>query len=122
VLTHELTHAMVAGIVPGGLPAWLNEGLAQYFDGSDAQAARARLKALGRSIPLKHLEAGFSRLSTTDAQLAYDESLLAVRVMADRPGFGWVRLLHRLADGQSFDEAIVSFGFSIADLEAPFAR
>jgi hypothetical protein len=122
VLTHELTHAIVAGIVPRGMPAWLNEGLAQHFDGSDAQAAHNRLKAHGRSIPLQKLEAGFSRLTATEAQIAYDESLLAVGVMLDRPGFGWIRLLHRLADGQSFTDAIANFGFSYADLEAPFAR
>ena len=40
--------------------------------------------------------------------------------MSDRPGFGWVRLLHRLAQGETFDEAIPNFGFSHADLEAAF--
>jgi len=122
VITHELTHAIVAGIVPRGIPSWLNEGLAQYFDGTDAAGARQRLKAAGRSIPLKALENGFSHLSAWDARVAYDESLLAVGVLLDRPGFGWIRLLHRLADGQSFEDAIVNFGFSYADLEAPFAR
>jgi tetratricopeptide (TPR) repeat protein len=122
VLTHELTHAIVAGIVPRGMPSWLNEGLAQYFDGSDPSAASRRLKAGGRVVPLKQLEPGFSRLSAADARIAYDESLLAVGVLFDRPGFGWIRLLHRLADGQTFEDAIVSFGFSYADLEAPFAR
>jgi len=122
VLTHELTHAVVAGIVANGVPTWLNEGLAQTFDGSDPQAARRRMKALGRSVPLKKLENGFGHLSGFDAQIAYDESLLAVGVMFDRPGFGWTRLLHRLADGQSFEDAIVNFGFSYSDLEAPFSR
>lgn len=120
VFTHELTHAVIAGIVPRGMPAWLNEGLAQYFDGSDPQAARRRMKAYGRSIPLQNLEHGFGSMGAFEAQVAYDESLLAVGVMADRPGFGWTRLLHRLADGQSFGEAIGNFGFSYADLEAGF--
>jgi tetratricopeptide (TPR) repeat protein len=122
VQTHELTHAIIAGIVRRGMPTWLNEGLAQYFDGSDPAAAKRRLAQAGRTIPLKRLEAGFSRMSGADAQVAYDESLLAVGVLFDRPGFGWIRLLHRLADGQMFDDAIGSFGFSYADLEAPFAR
>jgi tetratricopeptide (TPR) repeat protein len=122
VMTHELTHAVIANIVPRGIPTWLNEGLAQHFDGSDPQAARRRLKALGRSVPLRNLESGFGHMGAGDAQMAYDESLLAVEVMADRPGFGWTRLLHRLADGQSFGEAIGNFGFSYADLEAGFAR
>ncbi len=122
VLTHELTHAVVAGIAPSGVPTWLNEGLAQYFDGTDPQAARRRMKALGRSVALKNLELGFGRLSAAEAQVAYDESLLAVSVLFERPVFGWTRLLHRLADGQSFEEAIRNFGLSYADLEAPFAR
>jgi hypothetical protein len=54
--------------------------------------------------------------------MAYDESLLAVNVMAERPALGWMRLLHQLGGGQSFEEAIGSFGFSYSDLEAPFAR
>ena len=122
VLTHELTHAVVAGIAPTGVPAWLNEGLAQLFDGTDANAAQRRMKAFGQSIPLKLLEGGFGRLSAPAAQVAYDESLLAVNVMAERPAFGWMRLLHRLDDGQSFEDAIRNFGFSYADLEAPFAK
>jgi tetratricopeptide (TPR) repeat protein len=121
VMTHELTHAVIASIVPHGVPTWLNEGLAQHFDGSDPQAARRRLKMLGRSVPLRNLENGFGRMGAAEAQMAYDESLIAVEVMADRPGFGWTRLLHRLADGQSFAEAIVNFGFSYADLEAGFS-
>jgi tetratricopeptide (TPR) repeat protein len=122
VLTHELTHAVVAGIVASGVPTWLNEGLAQSFDGTDPQAARRRMKALGRSVPLKILENGFRHLSTADVQMAYDESLLAVSVMFDRPGFGWTRLLHRLADGQSFEDVMPNFGLSYSDLEAPFTR
>jgi len=122
VLTHELTHAIVAGIAPAGVPAWLNEGLAQYFDGTDVSAAGRRMKALGRSVPLRNLKGGFGRLSVAEAQVAYDESLLAVSVIAERPAFGWTRLLHQLADGQSFDDVISSYGFSYADLEAAFAR
>jgi tetratricopeptide (TPR) repeat protein len=122
VLTHELTHAIVAGIAPAGVPAWLNEGLAQYFDGTDVTAAERRMKALGRWIPLKRLGGSFGRLSAADAQIAYDESLLAVNVIAERPAFGWTRLLHQLADGQSFDDVIGSYGFSYADLEVSFAR
>jgi hypothetical protein len=38
VLTHELRHAIMAGIAPSGVPARLNEGLAQQFDGTDVSA------------------------------------------------------------------------------------
>jgi tetratricopeptide (TPR) repeat protein len=118
VLVHELSHAVVAGIAPRGVPHWLNEGLAQYFDGTSVDAARRRMKALGQSIPLKMLESGFGGMNPATARVAYDESLLAVSVMAERPGFGWIRLLHRLGDGEPFERAITNFGFSYADLES----
>jgi tetratricopeptide (TPR) repeat protein len=120
VLVHELSHAVVAGIAPRGVPHWLNEGLAQYFDGTSADGARRRMKALGQSIPLRILESGFGGMNSRTARVAYDESLLAVDVMAERPGFGWIRLLHRLGEGEPFERAIVNFGLSYSDLEAAF--
>jgi tetratricopeptide (TPR) repeat protein len=122
VLVHELAHAMIDAIGGPHVPAWLNEGLAQYFEGSDPAAARRRMKALGQHIPLRQLERGFGRLDAMQAQIAYDESLLAVAVMLDRPGFGWHVLLSRLANGQTFAQAIPNFGFSYDDLEAVFKR
>src|SRR5207245_11193292 len=103
-------------------PVWLNEGLAQYCDGADPDAARHRMKAIGRWIPLKVLEQSFRRLNRADVQAAYDESLLAVSVILDRPGFIWTRLLHELEDSQAYEATIKNFGWSYADLEAPFAR
>ena len=122
VLVHELTHAMVDAIGGPRVPSWLHEGLAQYFEGGDAGAARQRLKAVGRTIPLRALEHGFEKFNALQAQVAYDESLLAVSVLLDRPGFGWPSLFSRLAGGQTFAEAIPNFGFSYEDLEAAFKR
>jgi hypothetical protein len=68
------------------------------------------------------LEGGFGGMNSATARVAYDESLLAVGVMADRPGFGWIRLLHRLGDGEPFERAITNFGFEYKDLEAGFSR
>ena len=122
VLVHELAHAVIDSIAGSRVPTWLHEGLAQYFEGGDVQAARRRMRATPGSIPLKDLERGFSRLDSREAQVAYDESLLATSVMLDRAGFGWPALLSRLAGGQTFAEAIPNFGFSYADLEAGFKR
>src|SRR6185436_13331195 len=82
VLVHELAHAMIAKAAPRGVPTWLHEGLAQYFEGEDPQAARRRLRAVGRDrlLPLANLESGFSGLGAAQAQIAYDESLVAVDV------------------------------------------
>lgn len=122
VLVHELAHAVIAEIAPNAVPTWLHEGLAQHFEGADVAAARRRLAAGGRFIPLPQLERGFMRFGAADARIAYDESLVAVDVLFDRPGFGWVRLLHRLRDGASFKDAIGFFGYSYEDLEAGWRR
>lgn len=120
VLTHELTHAILARVAPRGVPSWLNEGLAQFFDGTSSDQARRRLRASPRRIPLASLERGFGQLNAVDAQTAYDESLLAVGVILERPGFGWTRLLHALDGTRSTDRVLESFGLSYADFEAAF--
>jgi hypothetical protein len=122
VLVHELTHAMVDAIGGPRVPTWLHEGLAQHFEGADTEAARRRLKAVGRTMPLRALEHGFEKFNALQAQVAYDESLLAVGVLLDRPGFGWHVLFSRLAGGQAFAEAIPNFGFSYEDLEGAFKK
>ena len=61
--------------------------------------------------------AWLTQFNALQAQVAYDESLLAVGVMLDRPGFGWHVLLGRLAGGRTFAEAIPNFGF-VEDLRA----
>ena len=88
VIIHELSHAIVANIAPHAVPAWLDEGLAQHFEGRDADVARRRLLAGGRFIPLPELERSFGRLGADDARVAYDESLLA----RDPTGSAWLQL------------------------------
>ncbi len=122
VLTHELSHAMVEKIAPRGVPVWLHEGIAQHFEGADVRAAARRVRAAGRAFPLRQLERGLDRLNAADAQIAYDQSLLAANLMFERPGFGWSRLLRALAEGQPFERAIESFGFSYDDLESASVR
>ena len=50
---------MIDAIGGRRVPSWLHEGLAQYFEGDDVQAARRRMRATPGSIPLKQLEARF---------------------------------------------------------------
>jgi tetratricopeptide (TPR) repeat protein len=124
VLTHELVHAMIANAAPRGVPAWLHEGLAQYFEGEDPQAARDRLKAVGRGrmIPLSSLEAGFSRLGAAQALLAYDESLVAVDMIMERTAFNWPSLFRALAEHDRTEQTFDSFALPYSDLEARFGN
>jgi tetratricopeptide (TPR) repeat protein len=124
VLIHELAHAMIANAAPRGVPAWLHEGLAQYLEGEDPQAARGRLKAMGsgRMIPLSRLEGSFSRLGAAQAVVAYDQSLVAVDVIMQRPAFNWSSLFRALAEHDGTAQIFDSFALSYSDLEAQFGR
>ncbi len=122
VLVHELTHSIIANLAPRGIPVWLHEGLAQYFEGDDPQAAQRRLRATGRTIPLRSLEGSFMRLSAADAQIAYDESLVAVTHIFQRPGFNWPSLFRALGENDRTEHTFDNFGYRYADLEAEFRR
>jgi hypothetical protein len=45
VVTHELVHAVIASAAPRQVPAWLNEGLATYLEGSDHAWVRDALRS-----------------------------------------------------------------------------
>jgi tetratricopeptide (TPR) repeat protein len=117
VLTHELAHAMIATIAPQGVPAWLHEGLAQYFEGDDPEAARRRLKAVGQVIPLRALERSFSRLTASQARVAYDESLVVVDAILRRPGFSLSELLRALSESNRTEYTFDNFGLTYLSLE-----
>jgi tetratricopeptide (TPR) repeat protein len=122
VLIHELTHSMIASIAPRGVPAWLHEGLAQQFEGQDPRAARRRLLAHGQRVPLEQLGESFTGLTAAGAQVAYDESLVAVSAMRERSRFTWAQLLNALARSDRVDETLRGYGVAYADLEAALAR
>ncbi|HZM59649.1 MAG TPA: tetratricopeptide repeat protein [Vicinamibacterales bacterium] len=122
VLSHELTHAMVASLASRGVPAWLHEGLAQHFDGSSVAAARRRLAAHRVRIPLEQLERGFNGLTTAGAVIAYDESLVAASAILARRDISWTQLLYALADSDRPSETLRGYGIVYADLEASFAK
>lgn len=123
VLTHELAHAMIWGLAPRGVPAWLHEGLAQYFAGGDVAAARRRMKASAHAVSLKDLERGFGTRTAGDAGLAYDVSLVTVSLVVERAGFGWATFFSDLAEGTPCETALIRrFGYSYTDLEAALRR
>lgn len=121
VLTHELTHAMIAAIAPRGIPAWMHEGLAQHFEGEGPQAARRRLQTHGRRLPLEAIEHSFTGLTAAGALVAYDESLLAVHTILQNSNISWSQLFYALADGGRAGETLRGFGIGYDELEAALA-
>ena len=123
VLRHELTHSFVAQITHNHAPAWLNEGVAELEEGRTTGAIGPRLAALyasGRQVPLNQLEGEFQGYSSTEASVAYAESLAAVECIRATYGLSDVaRLLQRLGEGQSLESAMRStIHAGYAELEA----
>ena len=131
VLKHEYSHLLLNRHIPaGGLPRWLDEGLAQYLcDGlSEYLPGRQQLNlgealAAGRVMSLSDLQTRFP----TDAagrQLAYEQSRRIVGYMARRFGDRFLTdLIDRLSDGMSVDRALRSVsGMALADMEAEWRR
>ena len=126
-LIHELTHLMFAERVDSPRakpPAWLNEGLAMYFEPgggyreSDVQNA---LRA-GRLIPLRHMKSVPGR--PDEVRLFYSQSASVVRFMMDE--FGHERmdaLLTELNEGRKIEDALVAtYGVGVDELDRGWRR
>ena len=110
ILFHEYTHAVVRAITPR-CPTWLNEGLAQYFEGkqidSQHQEMLKKLVQAGKFPSLTILEGPFIGLGGSQAQSAYLLSLSSVRYMIDSFGMYRVKgVLDELARGADTGKAI----------------
>jgi tetratricopeptide (TPR) repeat protein len=106
VLTHEFTHALVHSIAGGGVPFWLDEGLAVRFEGSDPERRRTQVRSAQALLPLTRLEGSFATLSTKEAVLAYAQSGVAVEEMFEQAGApAVVSLLEAVRAGVPFQEA-----------------
>jgi tetratricopeptide (TPR) repeat protein len=120
-LAHELTHAMVSSLAPRGVPAWLHEGLASYFEPQDPARAVRMLRSTG-ILPFDALNDGFEGLSSQDAAVAYMQSLVLADALMRRVGTQMTILLQGLDRGQSVDQGLRSLGASVQDLEADLMR
>jgi hypothetical protein len=104
VVTHELTHAVLAGATSGRTPAWLVEGVALYVSEDRRVDGTARLleivgaggtpaRAASRVLSLGNLSRpdAIARLSGDGQSAAYDYSSTAAFYVVER--FGSDRLL-----------------------------
>jgi hypothetical protein len=112
ILYHEYTHAVVRTLTPR-CPTWLNEGLAQYFEGREVDSrqrgALRRTAREGRLPSLSSLEGSFTGLGADRAAHTYLVSLSAVRYMIDSFGLYRVRyVLDELAAGADSGKALAA--------------
>ena len=123
ILTHELTHAMLASIAARNVPAWLNEGLAMYFEGNNAAASEKRLAAARVYVPLAYLQIGFGELTAVQAAVAYETSAFATSALLTKIGPANLGvLLQDLDRGVPMETAVQRFGITFADFEAQLAK
>ncbi len=110
ILYHEYTHAVIRTITTR-VPTWLNEGLAQYFEGREISAQQKallkRIAQMGKLPPLFYLEGSFIGMETNQAKFAYLYSLSAVSYMVDACGLYRVKtVLEELGRGADIGSAI----------------
>jgi hypothetical protein len=119
-LRHEFVHALVAQMGDGRTPAWLDEGLAQYFEGiplRDQSNLNKFLKVVASrrhaeitAVPeLSELHDGFGSWEEDIARLAYGKSLFATRRLIEDYGLSSLReYLQRCSSGGTHDDAFLS--------------
>jgi tetratricopeptide (TPR) repeat protein len=119
VLTHEFTHALIRAVAPAGVPLWLDEGLAVYFEGSDRSGRRETVRQSQTPLPFAQLERSFERLDEARARLAYAQSAVAVEILIAHAGLqGVASLLADIGAGARFADAFERHLFmSYADLQ-----
>jgi tetratricopeptide (TPR) repeat protein len=106
VLAHEYVHAVVAMLGGRNVPVWLNEGLAEVFEGDRNDDAEDVLARVATRPPLTKLQGSFGNLSAADARIAYAFSTHAVQRMLDMRGpYAIIALLQDLSRGAEFASA-----------------
>ena len=112
ILKHELAHSFINYLSRGRCPQWLHEGIAQFVEGRGLNGSGPRLAQLfqsGHALPFNMLEGGFMNLSSSEARLAYDQSLAAVEFIQESGGMSDVqRILQRIGEGNSTEAALRS--------------
>ena len=116
LLVHEYTHALFRERTGGDRPYWLNEGLAEWIERESqgrpalSHDERSQLRSAieeGRWLSLARLAPSFSGLDDNEARLAYSISTAAADwVLRHADARALARLLERLGEGRSADEAL----------------
>lgn len=101
---HEYTHAVIHALSNGRCPGWLDEGLAQWAEGSENPALQPALRswvATSGAVPLDILQGGFTKLDSKIVPAAYAQSLYSAYVVMNSFGFESLReYFDRLRNGE----------------------
>jgi hypothetical protein len=119
VLRHELTHAVIDQRTRGNCPQWLQEGIAQFLDGTDVVATEGLLRSDAAPLtPLFRMEGPFLDRDSHSREQAYRESASAVSFLVSRIArSGLLFIIQRLGEGRPFDRALLEAGLSYTELQ-----
>ncbi|HSM71606.1 MAG TPA: peptidase MA family metallohydrolase [Anaerolineales bacterium] len=123
-IVHELTHVLVGHFTfscLGGVPTWLNEGLAVYSEGELDPSSQRQLDNATREdtlLTVRSLSAGFSEVPSK-ASLSYSQSYSIVNFLIESYGQEkMTQLLTFLRDGATIDDALMdTYGFDVEGLD-----
>src|SRR6185503_15914344 len=100
IVTHEYVHAVIQQMYPR-VPGWLNEGLATYLEPGDHTRLVSWLRTAESMTPLANLTEAFRTSDGREAVVAYAQSYVGTRVLAERLGGNFPVFLQYLSNGTS---------------------
>lgn len=114
ILYHEYIHAILYRKTANNIPAWLNEGVAQFKEPRDTFLQQGEISYLakkikeGRLINLQDLDKVFADKNDQEQiRLAYIEAILITEYLDERYGFYRIRyVIEKLAQGKDIDTAL----------------
>ena len=122
IIVHEMTHLLFDEAVDSPLarvPAWLNEGLAMYFESGSSGREATVLRAARRDslIPLRSMARVPGR--PRDVMVFYAQAWSFVKHMMDAHGQERMAdLLAAINDGESIEKAVhETYGISLQELD-----
>ena len=142
LLTHEYVHFLLNDVAQGkGLPAWLNEGLAEYYEfevglqGEFPDASYGRMLRSADRVQAASADGQLFRLPQLEnrlewngrarnlVSLQYAQSHMAVRYLAERYGESApIKIVQQIGRGESLPDAIRTVtGVEYPQLESDFA-
>lgn len=110
VVIHEYIHSVVQHAGGAGVPAWLSEGLASYFEPGDKSWAAKALRAARTRIRLEELVEGFGGLDGATALIAYAQSQIGAQLLYERVSPHAGSFLQLLGNGHTVDQALSRHG------------
>ena len=108
---HEYTHHVVHSLTNGKCPLWLNEGLAQYFEGITLPAAHRILAARPRDLleVTRMNEPIVDRQERQEAELFYAQALGMLHVLIEEKGPGVLpALLAETCQARRFEDVLIA--------------